>query len=334
VYGDALIGLRLAGSLIYRGTFGTGLFQTLYRSGPAHWAMLPSTLEWHLVALLVGLLALAWPIGWWAVALMLGLALLVAGLQGAQARIAPRHGGFRSRCVVAVLCYLQPQVRSWSRHLTRLFSRRAPIRDSLTPVGRAPRMTLSRCCIVDYWSEGWDERTALLDRAITYLDEHRWGKLIDSGWSEWDLEVFCYPWSIIQICTVQEDHGSGRRLIRVGYRLRPNRWIGLAAAVAAAAVILVGVGWSTWLAAAGRVAFLVAALAMWRAATGRAMHLMAIVDGLARQMGLVPCGPSAQAVVSRSRRANGLEPGHGPASERKPPFASITRLGEIPGGLP
>jgi len=47
-------GLRFGGPIIYRGVFATGLFQCLYQRGPAHWAMLPSTLEWHLAAAVVG----------------------------------------------------------------------------------------------------------------------------------------------------------------------------------------------------------------------------------------------------------------------------------------
>ena len=46
---------RSPSPIIYRGTFGTGMFQCLYQPGAAHWAMLPSTLEWHVAALLLGL---------------------------------------------------------------------------------------------------------------------------------------------------------------------------------------------------------------------------------------------------------------------------------------
>ena len=37
LYGAALHGVRLGGPVIYRGTFGAGLFQCVYRPGPAHW---------------------------------------------------------------------------------------------------------------------------------------------------------------------------------------------------------------------------------------------------------------------------------------------------------
>ena len=47
MYGGSLQGIQLAVPIIYRGMFGTGMFQCLYQPGAAHWAMLPSTLEWQ-----------------------------------------------------------------------------------------------------------------------------------------------------------------------------------------------------------------------------------------------------------------------------------------------
>src|SRR5262249_10649403 len=108
MYGAALRGIRLASAVIYRGTFATGLFQCLYQPGPAHWAMLPSTLEWHLAALLLAGGALFWPPAWLAVAFLLGLSFIVAALQATQARLAPQHEGLSSRLVLAALCYAQP----------------------------------------------------------------------------------------------------------------------------------------------------------------------------------------------------------------------------------
>ncbi len=122
LYGPSPHGLCLSGALIYRGTFGTGLFQCLYQPGPAHWAMLPTTLEWHLAASLAGLAAFAWPLVGAVGAAMLLLSLLVATLQAAQARLAPAHDGPGARLLVMALCYTQPLVRSWGRYRTRLFT--------------------------------------------------------------------------------------------------------------------------------------------------------------------------------------------------------------------
>jgi hypothetical protein len=122
LYGPSLQGLRLGRDMIYRGTFGTGLFQTLYQPGPAHWAMLPSTLEWHFAAGLVALAGFFWWPAWIVAGVMLGLSLSVALLLATQATLPPQHEGFWGRLLIAGLCYAQPLVRSWSRYRTRLFS--------------------------------------------------------------------------------------------------------------------------------------------------------------------------------------------------------------------
>jgi hypothetical protein len=132
LYGESLQGLRLAEPIVYHGTFGAGLFQCIYCPSPAHWAMLPGTLEWHLGLVVLAVAALAWPprlagvaILWGSAGIMWGLSLLVAVLQAAQARLAPEHDGLPSRCLIALLCYLQPLVRSWHRYRTRVSSYRA-----------------------------------------------------------------------------------------------------------------------------------------------------------------------------------------------------------------
>src|SRR6185436_9666763 len=112
VYGPSPQGLHYSEAIIYRGTFGTGLFQCIYQPAPAHWAMLPSTLEWHLVAALLVPAAVFWPLTWIVIGVMFACSLVVAGLLAAQARLAPKHRGFASRLLIMGLCYLQPLVRA------------------------------------------------------------------------------------------------------------------------------------------------------------------------------------------------------------------------------
>jgi hypothetical protein len=140
---------------------------------------------------------------------------------------------------------------------------------------------------VSYWSEEGRDRTELLDRAVAYLDEHRWGKVIDAGWSDWDLEIYCHPWAIVKVCTSQEDHAGGRRLIRVRYRLRPNgcsKEIGVLAAVAVAL--------GTWPAALAAALLLSTCVGTWWFGTRRASRVMALFDLLASQMGAIRCEPA------------------------------------------
>jgi GT2 family glycosyltransferase len=229
LYGDSLRGLRFGEPIIYHGTFATGFFQCIYQPGPAHWAMFPATLEWHVFAVLIAAAGIYEP--WvWAVSLsMLTLSLVVATLQGAQARLPAHHDGLMSRVVVAGLCYLQPLVRSWARYRTRLLSGRAPEHD-LALCGR-PKETLSAFggLTIDYWTEEGRERTELLALVIAYFNEHRWPKVIDAGWTNWDLQVYNDRWTLVEICTTQQNHGANHRLIRVRFRVRARSFLWLAA---------------------------------------------------------------------------------------------------------
>jgi glycosyltransferase involved in cell wall biosynthesis len=297
LYGASLKGLRLGVDIIYHGTFGTSFFQCLYQRAPAHWAMLPSTLEWHVSAAAAALAGLFWPPAWVAVAGMLGLSLLVAGLQAAQARLASQHDGFKARCLIMALSYLQPLVRSWVRYRTRLTAYRPPKAHPALLDGRDECLPLCGRRAVAYWTEGGYERTELLALVIAYLNENGWGKTIDSGWSDWDVEIYCHPWTVVQACTAQEDHGSGKRLIRVRFQLRPSGYLkalgGGAILTAAAAA-----GLLAWPDAAEATLLLGACLGIcavwlgvWWRGTRRASQAIAVFDAKAGDLGLIRCDP-------------------------------------------
>jgi hypothetical protein len=292
LYGPSLQGLHVDDAIIYRGTFATGLFQCIYQPGPAHWAMLPCTLEWHVLAGLVGLAAFMWPLAWLGMAAMLGLSVAIAALQAAQARLSPEHDGFKSRLLVAALCYAQPLVRSWRRYCTRLLAYRPPVANGIHPKDRVKVLPLSGRRTMDYWTEEGYDRTELLGLVIGYLNEHGWGKTVDSGWQDWDLEIYCHPWTVVQVCTVQEEHGGGKRLIRIRYRLRGT---GFTKTLVAAAFVLAGLAvfWQDWFSAAGAGLFLAAWVGVWWRGTRRAAEAATVVDAKAKDLRLIPCGTSA-----------------------------------------
>jgi hypothetical protein len=275
--------------MIYRGTFGCGLFQTMYQAGPAHWAMLPGTLEWHLVFGLVGLAGFFWWPAWIIAAVMVGLSVSVATLLASQASLPAEHEGVGARLLIAGLCYAQPLVRSWSRYRTRLFSYRAP--ETSPAEGHRPGGTTR--WKVAYWSEGTCERTELLGLFIAFLVEHRWGTTIDSGWSSWDVEIHYHPWTLLQVYSTEENHGGDRRLIRVRYRMRLTE-LARVVGVLAGAAVLVLTGLHPLLGGAAASFFgLFAVAAWWR---GRRLAAQAIrgFDSLACSMGLVPCATDSQ----------------------------------------
>jgi hypothetical protein len=292
LYGASLQGLRFGRPIIYRGVFGTGLFQCLYQPGLAHWAMVPTTLEWHAAMALTLLASLVWGPAWVVAAAMFGLSLGVAALQAMQVRLAPQHRGLCSRLLIAALSYAQPLVRSCWRYRARLFAY-PPLITGMAPPrgGRAPRLPLTGTRTVEYWTEEGYQRTELLGLFIARMIECRWPMALDSGWSEWDVEIHCHFWTQVRVCTVQEDHGNSRHLIRVrfGQRLTTFAWAVLALALAAGAVALAlkapALAVPTGLA-------LAALLAGWWRGTALGGRVAEAFDSLAHGMNLVPCAPS------------------------------------------
>jgi GT2 family glycosyltransferase len=293
LYGSALRGLWFGRSLVHRGVFGSGLFQCVYRPGPVHWAMLPSTLEWHAAAVLVAALAAAW-LPFLFVALgMLGLSALVAALQAAQATLPEKHRGLAARLVVAGLCYAQPLVRSWKRYRTRFFHRCVIVPDTELATRADQRLPLSGERVVEYWSDQWHDRAQLLEAVAAYLTERRWAKEVGSGWEPWDLVVYCHSWTEVRVATVQEDHGGGKRLVRARFdmRLRTPAKIALGLGLVAAGTLAVALGPAAGAALAG--AGLAATAAMWWSAVRRAGRAVAVFDHAANKLGLFRCRPVA-----------------------------------------
>lgn len=299
LYGASRAGLQIGRAAIYRGIFGTGLFQTLYQPGAAHWASLPGTLEWHVAAVCLGLTALLWSPAWIGFAGMLLLSVAVAAVKALQAPLAPAYRGLCSRLLVLGLSYVQPLVRSWWRYRTRLFppANAQTVAEALPSSG--PRLPLSGRKRVEYWSETWRDRVELLESVVCRLNDLPWATRLDSGWADWDMEIHCHPWTALQILTAQEDHGSGKRLIRLRYRLRPGGYLKVLSIFCCLAV-LIGAGVSASCAVACLAASLMILLAVWQRGTVLSAQVLRVVDNVARQLDMTLCLPRA-----RGRKTSG-----------------------------
>jgi hypothetical protein len=136
-----------------------------------------------------------------------------------------------------------------------------------------------------YWTEDGCERTALLQVFVAHLLEHRWGTTLDSGWSAWDVEVSAHPWTRLQLCTAEENHGGTRRLIRTRYRLR---WTPFARAVGlagAAACVLMGLVSPLAAAVAGGLCLVLLSI-LWNRGLQLGSRAIASLDPLAEHLGL------------------------------------------------
>jgi hypothetical protein len=71
-----------------------------------------------------------------------------------------------------------------------------------------------------FWSEEGRDRHYLLGAIFQLLDEEGWRYSTDSGWNEWDIQIYGNFWWSIALQTVTEYHGGGKCLTRVRLRNR------------------------------------------------------------------------------------------------------------------
>ena len=177
-----------------------------------------------------------------------------------------------------------------------------------------------------YWSEAGIDRTQILRRAVAFLDEHRWGKVLDTGWFEWDMAVYCDSGLILKVVTVQEEHGQGKRLIRIRYQLGPTARLRVIGAVSIVALAVVALPYP-------RVAMGAAALVLglgvraWVRGLAAATRVIALFRAQAHQMHLIDCPeetrpPSAPA-VSRDEPESAADPGDHAQSAPNPEGAEV-----------
>ncbi|MGF1632736.1 MAG: glycosyltransferase [Phycisphaerae bacterium] len=205
--GHELIGVKVGRDVIYHGVFGTGLFQTIYRRPASMLAMMLMSVEWHLLALFTALLGFAArPLLLVAVG-MLALPPLLALVASAQAKL-PRRGGIRSRLLVAYLHWRQPIARGWARYTYRLRAKELhEAAHGYKVVGPLPRDPAESRCL-RYFSQ---ERSRI-DLATAVADEAKDARLrrrVDSGWHNWDLELYASRYVKIRLTTVSEHWAAG-----------------------------------------------------------------------------------------------------------------------------
>jgi len=140
-----------------------------------------------------------------------------------RASIEPKFDTAGARLLVMFLAFVQPLVRGFSRYFTWLHFKRTP-----TSVIRAHEHLPERGRFVGglsrraFWSEQGRDRHYLLGAIFELLDEEGWRYSTDSGWNEWDIQIYGNFWWSIALQTVTEYHGGGKCLTRV--RLR-NRFV-------------------------------------------------------------------------------------------------------------
>ena len=225
IYGDLSASLLLSRRpVIYSGVFGRGLFQTMYEPPSSLAAYLPLTFEWNVAAIVLGLIGLL--AGGWALLLLVPLlttwTLCISGAM--KAPIDPRFRGLKARALIALLIYLGPILRGWTRLKWRVKDTIVVDSEAEDPVEQEPRIDWrQRSLFLSYWGEHSEEKELLLARLMEFLIPRKYFLMMDEGWSDWDLKVARGLWSRAFVLVCTENHGGEKRVQRVRCAMRLSR---------------------------------------------------------------------------------------------------------------
>ena len=205
--------------IIYHGVFGEGLFQSIYPTPQSEIAAYLSSIEW--LALTLFILGISVPLPFLRIVpyIMFGGTLLVALSYMIHARLEAKHDTIPARLLVAFLALAQPLVRGWARYFTWLRFKRTPpaVIASVEKDFKPARGSITN---LRFWSEDGHGRERLLQESIQALESEGWNYSLDTGWKNWDVQIYGSFWWGIQMRSVTDYHGGPKCLTRVHLRTR------------------------------------------------------------------------------------------------------------------
>jgi O-antigen biosynthesis protein len=221
IYGTPRFSWFINRPIIYHGIFGEGFFQSIYPTPQSEVAAYLSSIEWFALTVFLFGLGIFLPALRIVPYLMFGGTLCVAISYMLRARIEPKFDTVAARLLVMFLAFAQPLVRGWSRYFTWLQFKRTP-RGVITAHEHLPAGIGFGGAVRNrsYWSEEGKDRHHLLGSMFGLLNEENWRYSTDTGWNEWDIQIYGNFWWSITLQTVTEYHGGPKCLTRAGLRYR------------------------------------------------------------------------------------------------------------------
>ncbi|MGB8168855.1 MAG: glycosyltransferase [Chthoniobacteraceae bacterium] len=201
--------------VIYHGVFGQGLFQSIYPTPQSELAAYLSSIEWVVLTIFVGILG--WPLEklrMVPLAMFLGT-FLVALSYMLHARIEAKFDTIPARLLVAFLAFVQPLGRGWARYFTWMKYKGTPSGVIAKPEADlqadAHQGSIAR---LDFWNETGHGREQLITEMFALLEAEEWRYSTDTGWKDWDVQIYGNQFWSIQVSTVTEYHGGPKCLTR------------------------------------------------------------------------------------------------------------------------
>jgi hypothetical protein len=223
IYGTPRFNWLLKKPIIYHGVFGQGLFQSIYPAPQSEIAAYVSSVEWVALTAFIFILAIPLPSLRIVPFLMFGATFLVALSYMLSARIEPKFDTIRARLLVVFLALTQPLMRGWARYFTWMSYKRTP-RGVIT-AHEAEYKTLkpySGFGDLIFWNESGQGREAMITEVCSSLETERWSYSTDTGWKNWDIQIYGNFWWIVKFGSVTEYHGGPKCLTRVNLSAKPT----------------------------------------------------------------------------------------------------------------
>ncbi|HEY1629247.1 MAG TPA: glycosyltransferase, partial [Tepidisphaeraceae bacterium] len=220
IYGGDRIGVRIGRDVIYHGVFGSGLFQTIYRKQASLIAAMLMSVEWHLLSAFVVILGLTFTPLLWIAVMMFAVPVILAATAAAQSEM-PRHRHWLSRPLIGYLHFRQPIARGWARYQVRLMAKVLQREAKREAPPRPLPMEPDKKRVLRYWNT-YHDRVVLLQKIKEDVAAAGWRMRIDSGWSEWDMEIYGSRYVKVRLTTMSEHHDGRGMLTRVRIELLPS----------------------------------------------------------------------------------------------------------------
>ncbi|MEO0453179.1 MAG: glycosyltransferase [Verrucomicrobiota bacterium] len=212
---------------VYHGIFALGYFQSIYRQPERYWVQYFSSLNWLFCTLVVGLVSL-WVPALVIVPFLMFLPLLIsAGILMSSAKIEKPHDHWYSRMLLYALCLLQPLLRSWARYFTWLHEQRLPRQEEFTAKEQRQLPSGWQKGRVAFWAEEGQSREQYLKCVSGLLASQGWRFFADTGWSQWDFDLFASRWWHTRLRSVAEIYPENKQLIHIEIKLliHPISWL-------------------------------------------------------------------------------------------------------------
>ena len=223
IYGEGATGLPLTKAKTFHGKYGSGPFQLLYRTNTYSLWSWVTQLQWHALALLLLVLSPITPVtGFIAVGMWI-TTICYAIWQAARADLRPGLKWW-ARPLIAGFFVAQPVVRTWARFRHHGLFRRLPegvlVDDHSTPTPKRIGL-LGRDLY--YQSTTHVGREAFLEQLEAHMNYFDWAGDTSNEWQPHDVDLTGDFWHNIQLRSVSEELGNGKRFTRIRWSVRPSR---------------------------------------------------------------------------------------------------------------